>query len=138
MSHLAHINAYKQSLIQAGITNPETQIVLTRTAYTCAFIRLFQQLQVPETDRRDVMIHILSYWNETFPVNGNIILGAVRGFQVRLYDAVASAKGNVFVEISQEQEVKDNPTFNDPDTYEALVQCLFEEAVHKYKQHKGA
>ena len=138
MSHLAHINTYKQSLIEAGITNPETQIVLTRAAYVCAFIRLFERYKVPESDHKDIVLYITSYWNETFPINGNVVLGLVRSFYTRLYEAMVNAKGNVFVDISTEQAVKDNSTFNDPASFETLVETLVEEAHHKYKQIKEA
>lgn len=137
MSHLKHINEYKQSLIKLGITNPEDQIVLTRAAYVCAFIRLFEQQQIPEIDHKDVVLYISNYWNEKFPINGNIVLSLVRGFYARLYESLTNVKGNVFIDISTEQAVKDNPSFNDPETFDTLVQCLLEEATHKYKEAKG-
>ena len=137
MSHLHFINVYKEDLIKAGVTNPVTQIALTRTAYTCAFIRLFTQLGVNAEDRQSIMSTILSEWNEITPVNGNQVIATVLSFYQKLYSEMATAKGNIFVTISNEQVVTDNPTFNDYPSYEALVEYLITEAVRKYNRIKG-
>lgn len=137
MSHLKHINDYKKDLINAGITDPTIQINLARTAYVSAFVRLFESRKVPAADRKDVMLYILNYWNETFPVNGNVVIIQVNSFYDRLCDALCRG-GNVFVQLVTESSVTDNPTYSDFDSYAALVDILYEEANHKYDQRSAA
>ena len=138
MSHVLHINNYKQHLITKGITNPEVQISLTRTAYVSALIRLIQQKCICEADRKDVVYHILSYWNEIFPVNGNMVYLGVKNFYTALYEATATVKGNVFVRVSIEPAALEHPDYNDDQTYDNLVDCLFNEALEQYQMQKGA
>lgn len=137
MSHLSHINAYKQSLIDLNITNPYTQAALTRVAYACAFIRLFQQENIPQSDHKDIIFYLTSYWNETFPVNGNLVHGIVSNYYGRLYEYLATIKGNILLTLSLEEEVMKHPEYNDPATFHELVDALFEEAKFKYKEVEG-
>lgn len=137
MSHLKHINNYKKELIAAGITDPQTQINLSRTAYVSAFVQLIERHRIPEADRKDVMYFVLNYWNETFPVNGNIVVMQVNSFYDRLCEALC-AGGTIFVQLVNESSVTDHPTYCDFESYKLLVASLVEEAEHKYKHRKVA
>lgn len=134
MSHLDHINNYKIALIKEGVTDPETQIALVRTAYSCAFIRLFTQKNIPVSDRTDVMHYLLSYWNETFPVNGNFVISNVNGFYERLNSTLSNIRATTLLPITRDPIVEKHPLYYDVEGYDQLVETLVTEATHKYNQ----
>lgn len=139
MSHLQHINTFKVELISKGVTHPEDQMGLTRTAYTCAFIRFFTGKCVPDCEHKPVMEYMLGYWNETFPVNGPFVIGSVRSFFLRLSGELTQAKGMVSVPVSKEKVIDVYPEYSTLVSYEALVKTLVLEIEHKYPHiKKGA
>lgn len=137
MSHLQHINTFKMDLIKQGITNPEDQIGLARTAYTCAFVRFLTAHHVPEQEHKKVMEFMLGYWNETFPVNGPFVIGSVRSFFLRLYSAINHVRGVVVIDVSKEKVIEVYPDYCTLVSYEDLVKTLVMEIEHKYPQIKG-
>lgn len=137
MSHLQHINAYKEALIEKGITNPETQIDLVRTAYCCAFVRLFGDKMTPFDDRPEVMFYILSYWNETHPVNGSLVVATVKNFYLRMREGLITARGPMLLPIAQNAATQAHPDYFNIDGYDQLVQTLHQEATHKYTEIRG-
>lgn len=133
MSHVKAINDYKAELLLSGITEPDVQSALVRTAYISVFIQLIERYSIPKEDQKDVMFHILNKWNEIFPVNGNIVFGQVNSFYTRLKAEIANG-GNVFVQLSTDSQVTDHPTYTDFESYKELMVVLYGEAEHMYKK----
>lgn len=132
MSHLAHINTFKVALINAGVTSPEDQTELVRSAYTLALVRVIHGKCIPIEDRRDFLCHVLSYWNETFPVEGNLVIHRVMQFFQELDTRLNTLNGNLYVPLIHSDLLTKCPTFSEMDGYGSLVNCLFEEASRKY------
>lgn len=132
MSHLQHINDYKKVLIEKGIVDHKAQIALVRTAYVTAFIRFFQAKGIKQEDRKDIMFYLLSYWNETFPVNGNMVISLVTSFYTRLNQSLVDMKGNFYVNLVDDQYTTTYPEYNDPTEYCQLVDTLMGEINMKY------
>lgn len=132
MSHLAHINTFKVALINAEITSPQEQTDLVRSAYVLALVRVIHSKGIPVEDRRDFLCHVLSYWNETFPVEGNLVIHRVMQFFQELDTRLNTLNGNLYVPLIHSDLLTKCPTFSEMDGYQSLVNCLFEEASRKY------
>lgn len=136
MSHLAHIVKLKQNLIAEGVTNPEHQIQIARTAYVKALIvanhanRLNQEKSI-EFDR-----YVLSYWNETTPVNGLQVMKHIGDFYRTLHgfmDQVFTTD-SMDIPIVERVETPINLDYTKLETYAALIQQLVDEANYKLPQ----
>lgn len=137
MSHLAHINKYKINLIAKGITEPTEQIALVRQAYSFAFVQLFTQQPIPQASRIDVMQYVLGYWNETFPVNGNYVITQVNLFLSQVALKLGSIAGPITLTLTDNDATKKHPTYFEVDGFRELVNTLYQEACHKYKEVQG-
>lgn len=137
MSHLAHINKYKINLIAKGITDPGEQIALVRNAYSFAFIQLFSVKPIPAESRNDIMSFVLSYWNETFPVNGNYVITDVNMFLNQVALKMGSIAGPVVLDLGKNAAAQKHPTYFEIDGFGDLVNTLYQEATHKYKEVQG-
>lgn len=134
MSHLQCINEYKKVLIEKGVVDHKTQISLVRTAYVAAFVRFFQVKCIDKKDYKDIMFYMLSYWNETFPVNGNLVVSLVNSFYAKMHQSLVDIKGNIFINLVDDQYTTSYPEYNDPEEYEKLIETLFGEINVKYNQ----
>lgn len=136
MSHLAHIVNFKKSLITEGITNPELQIELVRTAYTKALITVGSANKLDKQQCIDFNRFVLSYWNETTPVNGLVVMAQVGNF----YRALEAFLNNTFtdnklkIDITPKVELPLDVKYTELETYRDLVQILVDEANHKLPQ----
>lgn len=137
MSHLAHINKYKINLIAKGITEPTEQIALVRQAYGFAFVQLFTLQPIPSESRNDVMQFVLGYWNETFPVNGNYVITQVNMFMNQVNLKLGSIAGPITLTLTDNDVTKKHPNYAEIDGFRDLVNTLYQEARHKYKEVQG-
>lgn len=84
MSHLARIIAVKKSLIEMGVVNPITQIAVVRTAYVRALAIFQQSGRLTKDQHGEFFNQILGYWNETSPVQGNLVIAELRRFNAEV------------------------------------------------------
>lgn len=132
MSHLDHIVKVKQDLIEKGVTNPQKQIDVIRTAYVKALIVVNQANHLNEEDCVDFNRYILGYWNETTPVAGHMVMTLVGNF----FRALQKATGEIFIGNTIEIEVCPkiegvSVDFAELETYKNLISTLIGEANHK-------
>lgn len=132
MSHVAAIIDYKKELLTNGVTDPELQIEFVRTAYISALIRLLTKYDVNKEDRKEYLQKVLSYWNEVYPVDGNIIILEIENFYRRLRTSLLGVKSDLFVKLVTNDSFTKFPEFNDLETYNSLVNIIYSEAESKY------
>ena len=132
MSHVAAIINYKKELLSNGVTDPELQIEFVRTAYISALIRLLTKYDVNKEDRKEYLQKVLSYWNEVYPVDGNIIILEIENFYRRLRTSLLGVKSDLFVKLVTNDSFTKFPEFNDLETYNSLVNIIYSEAESKY------
>ena len=135
MSHLAHIVTFKKTLIADGITDPKLQIDLTRSAYVRALIALKCKANIDNKDYKSFFNHVLSYWNETSPVAGSLVVSEVIHFFAVL-DKTLSNVGEVEViqvPVTTAPELPDGKKLTEMASYTDLVNALLVEASEKYK-----
>lgn len=132
MSHLAHIITVKKSLNTAGITSIEEQERIVTSAYIKTLIRVRNHNKNMEVPYDDFMRRILSYWNETYPVKGGVIITCVNKFFIDLNSAVNDnvESSSIVVGIPGcdfESDIKSE----DIDGYKTLIETLYSEANRK-------
>lgn len=135
MSHLAHIVTFKKTLIADGITDPKLQIDLTRSAYVRALIALKCKANIDNKDYKPFFNHVLSYWNETSPVAGSLVVSEVIHFFAVL-DKALNNVGEVEViqvPVTTAPELPDGKKLTEMVSYTDLVTALMTEASDKYK-----
>jgi len=132
MSHLTAIVNYKKELIANEINDPELQIEFVRTAYISGLIRVLTKYEVCTADRKEYLLKMLSYWNEIYPVNGNIVILEIENFYRRLRSSLQGIKSNLFVKLVTNDSFDKFPGFNDLTTYNELVNIIYKEADEKY------
>lgn len=136
MSHLAHIVKLKQNLIAEGVTNPEIQIAIARTAYVKALITVNCANKLDEEKCIEFNRYVLSYWNETTPVNGLLVMKMIGDF----FRKMESFLKQTFVDNELKLEVTpvvENPAdldYTKLEPYQSLVQQLVDEANFKLPQ----
>ncbi|UQT02838.1 hypothetical protein SUREIYA_02430 [Serratia phage vB_SmaM-Sureiya] len=136
MSHLAHIVKLKQNLIAEGVTNPETQIAIARTAYVKALITVNTSNKLDEEQCIEFNRYVLSYWNETTPVNGLIVMKTIGDFFRNLDNFLQHTFTDCVLKIQIVPYVE-NPAdleYTELETYKSLVQQLVDEANYKLPQ----
>ncbi|QDB70261.1 hypothetical protein CF8_0093 [Aeromonas phage CF8] len=136
MSHLTHIVAVKQSLIALGVTDPTKQIDIVRTAYVRALFSAKSQLNVPSEYQGDFYRYMLSYWNETHPVAGNLVVAEITRFNGQLQSAIDNIGSleKIKVEIAP---VEYEGKVTEIAGYKELVDTLVGESAHKYPHFKS-
>lgn len=133
MSHLAHIVALKSALIAEGVGSPDQQIAIVQTTYVKALITVSCRNDLCGKDRLAFNKHILSYWNETTPVNGLAVINTINNF----YRDLENAFNNTFVEdkvklvVTQEVETPLKSKYTELEAYRSLIQTLVDEACHR-------
>ena len=135
MSHLAHIVTFKKTLIADGITDPKLQIDLTRSAYVRALISLKHKSTIDGKDFKPFCSHVLSYWNETSPVAGSLVVSEVIHFFAVL-DKALNNVGEVEViqvPVTTAPELTEGKKLTEMASYTDLVTALMTEASDKYK-----
>lgn len=138
MSHLAHIVALKQALISNGVTNPVAQIEIVRTCYVKALISVHQQNPMPEQKCWDYTRYILSYWNETTPVEGNKVISEIGNF----LRALENALNGTIVDNKLKLVITPVPEgvefdFTKLEQYASVINTLKAEAIKKLSQFEG-
>lgn len=135
MSHLAHIVKLKQDLIANNVVSPEIQIAIARTAYVKALIHVNSVNKLDEEQCVQFNRFVLSYWNETTPVNGQLVIATIGRF-FRALDAFLGktiTANNLEVPIVDAIEGTDFK-WETLESYSALVQTLITEGKHKLEQ----
>lgn len=135
MSHLAHIVTFKKTLIAEGVTDPKFQIELTRSAYVRALISFKCKSGIDGKDASHFYNYILSYWNETSPVAGSLVVSEVTFFFSSL-DKALNNVGEVEmiqVPVSTVAELPEGKKLTEMASYTELVNALCQEAIQKYK-----
>lgn len=138
MSHLAKIVAVKEQLIKGGITNPTKQAAIVRTAYVRA-LYIFHRAHFGRPHQcRAFNEYILNYWNETSPIQGNLILAMYQSFEGRMNTALLTVGKTmkVDVEITPCEEAGDLNYVELPG-YQELVDTLLGECNHKKPQYES-
>lgn len=137
MSHLAHIVEFKKSLITEGITNPDLQIQLVRTAYVKALITVGNANKLDKQQCIDFNRFVLGYWNETTPVNGLAVAAAVGAFYRKLEGFLNNTftDNELNIDIVDKVELPLEVKYTELETYRNLVQTLVDEANHKLPQY---
>lgn len=136
MSHLAHIVKLKGDLIAEGVSSPEQQIAIAQTTYVKALITVASGNKLDVDARVAFNKYVLSYWNETTPVNGLLVITAINNF----YRDLANAINNVFVEdkikldVTGKVETPLNTKYTELESYRALIQTLVDDANQKLPQ----
>ncbi|EBY9764032.1 hypothetical protein D5W64_13040 [Salmonella enterica subsp. enterica serovar Saintpaul] len=136
MSHLAHIVRFKQSLINEGLTDPNLQIEIVRTAYVKALITVGYGNKLDQEQCIQFNRYILSYWNEVTPVNGLLVMTMIGNF----FRALEAALNKPFtfnklkLEVVPKIDTPIDADWEDMETYRDLVQTLVDEANHKLPQ----
>lgn len=135
MSHLAHIVTFKKTLIADGITDPKLQIELTRSAYVRALISLKHQSAIDGKDFKPFCNHVLSYWNETSPVAGSLVVSEVIHFFAVLDKALSNVGEMevIQVPVTTAPELPEGKKLTEMASYTDLVNALLVEASEKYK-----
>lgn len=136
MSHLAHIVKLKERLIAEGVLHPQQHIDIAQTAYTKALIAVNGGNNLDEQTCINFNRHILSYWNEITPVNGNLVMAQVGQFFRGLQQSLNTVNtGDVIViKITPRVETPGDVDYTKLEPYEALIQILIDEANRKLPQ----
>lgn len=132
MSHLDHIVKLKQELIGAEVMNPQSQIDIVRTTYVKALVSVASSNKMSENDRIEFSKYILSYWNETTPVAGHVVMTFVGQFFRTLESKLNGVltDNELVVEVApQVEDVKFK--YSELDSYKTLIQTLIDEANKK-------
>lgn len=135
MSHLDHIVKLKQELISKGVTNAQKQIDVARTCYVKALIAVNCGQKLDEPDCIDFNKYILSYWNETTPVAGHMVMTMVGNFFRNLQKCTGTIFTGDKVEIEVTPKVEGvEIDYTELETYKQVIQTLIDEANHKLAQ----
>lgn len=138
MSHLSHIVKLKQDLIGNDVKNPEAQIAIVRTAYVKALISINSAFKMDEEECINFNRFILSYWNETTPVNGHLVMSAVGNFFRALEATLNGSLVDNKLKIEITGKVDDVEfDFVKLESYADLISALKGEAVHKLEQFRA-
>jgi hypothetical protein len=138
MSHLAHIVKLKQDLLGLGVTSPEVQDGIAQTAYSKALLNVTGSVEMDDDTRFKFCRWILSYWNNTTPNKGNLIVSQVADFYRNLKQVFnKTITGDVVIlPIVATVEAAGEVKYTELESYEAVVQSLIDEARHKLPQFK--
>ena len=133
MSHLAHIITVKQALIAEGVTNPLLQTDTCRTAYVRALSTMERTGRVARNDLADFYSSILGYWNETSPIQGNLIMAELRAFNADLQkqlDRMGEHDG-IVAKFPRPANLSEDVKVHELDGFNELVETLVAEASKK-------
>uniref|UniRef100_A0AAU8KX74 Uncharacterized protein n=1 Tax=Pantoea phage Survivor TaxID=3232176 RepID=A0AAU8KX74_9CAUD len=140
MSHLDHIVRLKQELIREGINEPEVQIEIARGAYVKALITHACKHDMCEDERIAFHKYILSYWNETTPVQGHVVLSQVGNFFRALKKCVDGVliSNDIKLEVIPAVKGAGEKKYTELATYSLLIETLLAEADHKLPQFNAS
>lgn len=139
MSHLDHIVKLKQELIREEILAPEVQSEIATGAYVKALITHAAKHEMCEDERIAFHKYILSYWNETTPNKGHLILAQVGNFfrcMRRCVSGVLTSNELVVEVVPAIKGVADKKYIELP-SYAMLIETLVAEADKKLPQFKA-
>lgn len=133
MSHLQHIVRFKQSLLSEGISAPDLQIEIVRTAYVKALITIGYGNNLNQEQCIQFNRYILSYWNEVTPVNGLLVMTMVGNFcrALKAHLERPFTENKLKLEVCPKIELPIECKWDELETYKDLVQTLVDEANHK-------
>lgn len=133
MSHLAHDITVKQALIAAGVTNPTVQTDTTRSAYVRALASFDQSGKTTKGELADFYQSILSYWNETSPIKGALIIAELRKFNadlIRQMSNLGTVEG-LKVDFPRPVDLPENIKVHELDGFPEMVQALIDDCNKK-------
>jgi hypothetical protein len=136
MSHLAHIVKLKSALIMQGIVNPNSQADIAQTAYVKALINVNGANKLNEDTCINFNQWILSYWNETTPVKGNLVASQVGQFFrniSNLFNQTLTSNVAILTVVPKVETTVDFD-YTELSEYKELVQSLIDEANKKLPQ----
>lgn len=84
MSHAIKAAAVKAVMIKDGITNLLVQQSLIESAYVRALVMFHRRHFRNPNQAQDFNRYILGYWNESSPINGNLIIAQVNALETRI------------------------------------------------------
>lgn len=136
MSHLDHIVKLKQELIREGIVCPNAQSDIATGAYAKALITHSAKNEMSEDQRIAFHKYILSYWNETTPNKGHVILATVGNFCRALRRCVAGTltANELVLPVVPEVEGVAAKKYIELPSYAMLIETLVAEADKKLPQ----
>ena len=138
MSHVAKIIAVKQTLLGMGFSDPDLQTAVTRTAYVRALASIRHQLNIEDKDVSDWLKFTLAYWNETYPVAGNLVIADLSRFSSALKTALMNlgSLDKLEVEVATFPEKPEGLDVVTVGGYDELVNQLKVEAAEQYENFK--
>jgi hypothetical protein len=136
MSHLAHIVKYKERLINNGICDPNTQIKIVQTCYVKALISIAAINKLSSTNMTKFNNYILSYWNETTPVDGFLVNSLVARFYHELETSLIKMDQGerLIVSVIPAIDVPEGIDYYTIDGYTAIIDTLKIEATCKLNE----
>lgn len=139
MSHLDHIVRLKQELIREGINEPEVQMEITTGAYVKALVTHACKHDMCEDERIAFHKYILSYWNETTPNKGHLILAQSSNFFRCLRKCVSGVllENEIKLEVVPAVKGAGEKKYVELPTYSMLIETLVAEADKKLGQFKA-
>lgn len=139
MSHLDHIVKLKQELIREEIMAPDVQAEITTGAYVKALITHACKHDMCEDERIAFHKYILSYWNETTPNKGHLILAQVGNFFRSLRKCVDGVLTSNEIKLEVVPEVKGagEKKYVELPAYAMLIETLVGEADKKLAHFKA-
>ncbi|QDJ97078.1 virion structural protein [Aeromonas phage D3] len=136
MSHLAHLVEVQQDLIAKGVTSPKVHMDVGRGAYVRALAVFQQRRRLPEKDLGHFNDMILGYWNETSPIQGNLIIAELRAFNAALRNQLESLGGldQVCVEFVRPADLDASIQVSSLNGFKAMVESLVSDTEKKLKE----
>lgn len=137
MSHVAKIAKLKAELIKLGITDPTQQTAIARTAYVRALGSYRYRNPGCEAHLGGFLDYILGYWNETYPVAGNLVKAELARFNFALMAALHNLGkvSRIDLKIVDTPDVPDDLKLDELAVYSELVDQLNLEATQKHAEY---
>jgi hypothetical protein len=133
MSHAIKAAGVKATMIKEGVTNLLVQQSLVESAYVRALVMFHRRCFRNTNQAQEFNRWILGYWNESSPINGNLINAQVLALESRISHAMDNLGSirRIDIEVVPSKEGDPDIDVTKISGYPELVNFLVEEATQK-------